>query len=366
MNAVASTNMTPLARIISEMIAQEGPISLERYMSLALAHPVHGYYRSKMPFGAQGAFITAPEISQMFGELIGLWAAEVFRAMGAPSRLLLIELGPGRGTLMADLLRAARAAPDFRAALEVHLVETSLPLRESQRLTLERRGLPLFWHERIEDLAEGPAIFIANEFFDALPVRHYVRGEKGWHERLVGLDKAGQFIFGLAGEPDESLGQAGRPGEILELNVVAQALMRQIAARIARFGGALLAIDYGYTQLAAGETLQAVKAHRFADPLKDPGEADLTAHVDFTSLADAAQAVGARVHGPLPQGEFLRRLGIFERAAILKRGAAEPQAEMIDSALKRLTGTGHDEMGTLFKAMAVTQTGFPVPPGFED
>lgn len=362
--------MNTLEAIIREMIAQEGPISLELYMALALSHPAHGYYRKKTPIGAAGDFITAPEISQMFGELIGLWCVEVWRMMGAPKPFHLVELGPGRGTLMADALRAARAAPEFLAALDVHLVETSAPLRESQRLALAGRGVLIDWHETIEELPPGAAIFIANEFFDALPVRHYVHHAGGWRERRVGLDSCGQFCFGLTGDIEPGVSAPGEPGQILEVGVVAAGMMTQLAARIAAQGGALVAIDYGYAGPARGETLQALRRHTFVDPLQDPGEADLTAHVDFSSLGRAARAAGASVHGPMPQGEFLTRLGIFERAAILRRNADPRQGAAIDAALERLAGgaPGREEathMARLFKVLAVTPPEFPAPPGFD-
>jgi len=359
--------MNALESLIREMIAQEGPISLERYMTLALSHPEHGYYRSRTPFGADGDFITAPEISQMFGELIGLWSVQTWRMMGAPKPCRFVELGPGRGALMADALRAARIAPDFLDALDLHLVETSGPLRESQRLALGAWGSPIAWHDHAEETPAGPAIFIANEFFDALPVRHYVRSEGGWRERLVGLDSEGRLGFGLAPEPELSLGAAGEPGDIVELGVAAAELMAHLAHRIATQGGVLLAIDYGYGEPARGETLQALRRHRFADPLRDPGEADLTAHVDFRALARAARAAGAEAHGPITQGEFLARLGIFERAAILRRNADASQSAAIDAAVARLAGGagGPTSMARLFKALAVTPRGLPAPAGFE-
>lgn len=359
--------MNALEFLIREMIAQDGPISLERYMALALSHPTHGYYKSRMPFGAEGDFITAPEISQMFGELIGLWSVQTWRMMGAPKPVRLVELGPGRGALMADALRAARVAPDFLDALDLHFVETSELLRESQRRALAACAFPMAWHETVEETPAGPAIFIANEFFDALPVRHYVRSEGGWRERLVGLDPEGRLGFGLAPEPEPRLALAGEPGEILELGVAAAELMTHLAHRIAAQGGVLLAIDYGYGGPTRGETLQALRRHGFADPLRDPGEADLTAHVDFRALARVVRAAGAEAHGPVPQGEFLTRLGIVERAALLRRKADAGQSAAIDAALARLAGGAGEptDMAVLFKALAVAQRGFPIPAGFE-
>jgi NADH dehydrogenase [ubiquinone] 1 alpha subcomplex assembly factor 7 len=362
--------MTALETIIREMIAEAGPISLETYMTLALSHPVHGYYRSKMPLGERGDFITAPEISQMFGELIGLWCVAVWRGMGAPKPFLLVELGPGRGTLMADILRAARIAPDFLAAMDLHLVETSEILRRAQHAALRERAVAAKWHDAVEELPVGPAIMIANEFFDCLPVRHFVCRADGWHERLVGLDDEGRLCFGLAPYPDSGLAMAGEVGQVFEAGAAAARVMAQIAARIATQGGALLALDYGYDTPACGETLQALRQHRFADPLSDPGEADLTAHIDFCSLGRAARAAGADVHGPVPQGEFLTRLGLYERAAKLRAHADAQQSAAIDAALERLAGSapgrdGATHMAKLFKVLAVTMPGFGVPPGFE-
>jgi NADH dehydrogenase [ubiquinone] 1 alpha subcomplex assembly factor 7 len=359
--------MNALQSIVREMILENGPMSLETYMMLALGHPEYGYYRSKAAIGADGDFITAPEISQMFGELIGLWCVEVWRLMGAPKAFNLVELGPGRGTLMADGLRAARIAPDFLDAVELHLIEISAPLRERQRLALAARDIRPHWRETIAEIPPGPAIFIANEFFDALPARHYVRDAVGWRERLVGLDDSGHLAFGLAVEHEPRVAAAGQTQDILEVGVGASRAIGALAARIVSQGGALLAIDYGYSEPARGETLQAMKHHQFVDPLQDPGESDLTTHVNFTSLARAAQASGAKVYGPIEQGRFLSRLGIFDRAAILQRGADAPQAAAIDAAAQRLAG-GFDrptDMARLFKVLAVAPPEFDPLPGFE-
>ncbi|MGI8569561.1 MAG: class I SAM-dependent methyltransferase [Methylocella sp.] len=361
--------MNPLESLIREMIAENGPMSLETYMSLALAHPMHGYYASKMPLGENGDFITAPEISQMFGELIGLWCIAVWRAMDEPRPLLLVELGPGRGSLMADVLRAACVAPDFLGAIDLNLIEKSELLQRNQRVALKNSQVAARWHKTAEELPSGPAIIVANEFFDCLPVRHFVRGPDGWHERLVGLDGEGRLCFGLAADAEPGLAAPGEPGQVIEAGHAGARLMARLAARIAGQGGALLVVDYGYDTPLHGETLQAVKRHRFADPLRDPGEADLTAHVDFRGLARAARAAGARVHGPVPQGEWLARLGIHERAAALRRHAGGRQRAAIDSALLRLAGTGPVDSGAdmarLFKVLAVTAPGLAAPPGFE-
>ncbi len=349
---------------ISEIIADEGPISLERYMALALTHPTKGYYTSRNPFGADGDFITAPEISQMFGELIGLWAAEIWSLIGAPPRIRLVELGPGRGVLMADALRAARAAPDFFAAIEVEMVEASDLLAAQQSAELADSGKTASWRKSLDEIPPGPAIFIANEFFDALPVRQFLKTAQGWRERLVGLDPDGQLAFGLKAEVEPYIKAEAPLGAILELGAAAHRLMTRIAARIMTDNGAALVIDYGYGRTDFGETLQAVKAHQFVDPLAEPGLADLTTHVDFSALARAAASTNARVHGPVEQGELLKELGVFQRAEMLKRNATPQQAAEVNSALARLTGDGEGEMGALFKAMAVTRRSLKETPGF--
>ncbi|MFL5233996.1 MAG: class I SAM-dependent methyltransferase [Microvirga sp.] len=356
--------MTGLKDELRRMIAADGPITVERYMALCLGHPVHGYYTRRDPFGAAGDFVTAPEISQMFGELIGLWAVETWRLMGAPRPLGLVELGPGRGTLMRDLLRAARVDPGFCDAVRVQLIETSPALRQAQQRALGGSAVPIAWHERLPQAPAGPAIVVANEFFDALPVRQFVRAERGWCERLVGLGPDGGLAFGLFREPERGLTLAGRAGDVLEQPEAALGLARDIAGLARKGGGAALVIDYGYEGPAFGDTLQAVRRHAYADPLAEPGAADLTVHVDFAKLAAAARAEGAAVHGPVTQGAFLRALGIETRAAALKRRATPAQAEDVERALARLTGAGPDGMGELFKAICIADPRLPPPPGF--
>ena len=344
--------MNDLADRLARRIGEQGPISLADYMAAASAH----YYARRDPFGARGDFVTAPEISQMFGELIGLWCIETWRAMNAPPRVVLAELGPGRGTLMRDALRAARLAPDFLAAAELHLVETSAALREKQRDVLAVHR-PV-WHERAEELPDGPLLLVANEFFDALPVQQYVRGENGWRERRVGIAH-GQFAFEL-GDPCAETMEAS-PGAIREHSAEAAALAAWLGGRVARQGGAALIVDYGYTQGSGGDTVQALKAHRRHDLLRDPGEADVTAHVDFAALAQEAAKAGARILGPVEQGMFLHRLGIAARAAKLME-ASPAQASTIAVGLRRLTDP--DAMGTLFKALAIADPAVPMLAGF--
>lgn len=350
--------MTSLQAELERLIALEGPITVELYMALCLGHPVHGYYRTRDPLGAGGDFTTAPEVSQMFGELIGLWAVEVWQLMGAPDPVRVVEFGPGRGTLMADFLRAARIAPSFRAAIRVDLVETSPVLRQRQHETLDRQAVPLAWHERLADIPDGPAIVIANEFFDALPARQFAATEDGWRERLVGLGRQG-LAFGLAPEPSPEITRPARPGAVLEVQPAALDLVGQLARRLAGNGGAALIIDYGYTAPALGDTLQAVKAHAFADPLAAPGEADLTVHVDFAALARAAGQAGAAVLGPATQGDFLAALGLDLRAAALAARATPAVAQDIEGARRRLTEAGPTGMGELFKILGLADPRLP-------
>ena len=360
---------TPLDVEIRARIARGGPIPVAEFMGLCLYDPQHGYYNRRAPFGAAGDFITAPEISQMFGELIGLWAAEVWRSMDEPDPVALIEFGPGRGTMMRDALRAARAAPEFRRAVRVHLIETSPDLQSQQRQTLSGvDDVPLHWHASIDELPANPCIIVANEFFDALPVRQAERRPTGWHERMVAVAASGALMLTVAHEPLSKLGPQlpaavarARIGEIFEWRSCRLAI--EIARRAAG-GGAALIIDYGHFKSATGDTLQAVRCHRHANPLTLPGLTDLTAHVDFEALGKTAEEAGARVHGPIEQGTWLKRLGIETRAAMLEANAPESKRADIAAALQRLTGTGPDQMGSLFKAIAFSAPAIAQLPGF--
>ena len=360
--------MTALGDEIAAAIEREGPMRLDRYMALCLQHPRYGYYMTHDPFGAQGDFITAPEISQMFGEMVGLWLADAWALSGSPQEARLVELGPGRGTLMADLLRALRVAPGLSERLEVDLVETSPTLRQAQRDLLARETIPVQWRYGLGEAPHGPIFLIANEFFDALPVRHFVRTAPGWRERVVGLDARRRLAFGLAPKIETDLPPAAPLHSVIEVSPAAQDIMAEIAQRIASDGGAALIIDYGYTKTTLGESLQAVSRHAYVDPLATPGEADLTAHVDFAALARAATAQGAKVLGPTTQGRFLAQIGIERRASALRSRASEQQKADIDTALRRLTGSGdpREVMGDLFKVMAVTHPDMPDPPGFAE
>ena len=356
--------MTALAAEIRERIRRDGPLSVAAYMELCLNHPGHGYYRQGRPIGAAGDFITAPEVSQMFGELIGLWCAAVWQSMGRPRPVRLVELGPGRGMLLADALRAAETVPAFRAAIDLHLVESSETLRAAQAALLgDARPA---WHERFETVPPGPVLVVANEFFDALPIRQFERVGDTWRERMVTLAPDAEALsFAVNGTacPDAAALGAAPAGAIVERAPAREALAAALAARIAADGGAALIADYGHARPGIGDTLQAVKRHRRHGVLDDPGSADLTAHVDFCALAAAARGAGAVVFGPVAQGAFLRALGIDARAARLRQSASAEQAAAIDAALRRLTGT--DEMGTLFKALAIAHPALGVPPGFE-
>lgn len=359
--------MTKLFDTIKAEIDAQGPITIARYMELALGHPEHGYYMKQDPFGADGDFVTAPEISQMFGEMVGLWACVVWQGLGSPDPLNLVELGPGRGTLMADAMRATHMAEDFEEATRIWMVETSPTLRAEQKKTLVPTMRMPAWRDRFDDVGDGPLIVWGNEFFDALPIRQYVRADDGWRERLVGLNDEGD---GLAYEISQhkidsalipqGLRDATPPGGIYEDQAASRAVMTQIAQRIVKFGGAALFFDYGYGDHSIGETLQAVKSHDYADVLKRPGDQDITAHVDFEQLIEAATAAGAEVLGPVPQGAFLERLGMRQRADMLLMNANPDQMKEIDSAYERLTGA--EQMGSLFKVIAVVAPGFGVPP----
>jgi SAM-dependent MidA family methyltransferase len=361
---------SPLETEIRRLISMAGPMPVAQYMALCLSHPAHGYYIKRDPLGAAGDFTTAPEVSQMFGELLGVWAAAVWQLMGSPDPVRLVELGPGRGTMMRDMLRAAKVMPEFRAAISLHLVEISELLQRRQGETLAETEVPAQWHTALDEVPDGPAIVLANEFFDALPVHQMVKQADGWHERVVGLGDDGKLTFGLAPYPVPHFDQlidrkvrAAVVGAIYEWRP--ESLGLGLARRVVRGNGAALVIDYGHLESSPGDTLQAIGSHAFADPLATPGEIDLTAHVDFQALARSADSMEARVHGPVSQGNFLRRLGIEERAAALKANATEQQAAAIDIALARLTEGGSAGMGDLFKVVAFSHPDLRQLPGFE-
>lgn len=357
--------MTLLKDKIRARIAAEGPLTVADYMAICLGDPEHGYYTTREPFGARGDFITAPEVSQMFGELVGAACLAAWEALGCPERFELVELGPGRGTLMADFMRVASLRPAFVQAARLNLVETSPRLREIQRSTLARAPHAPNFRDRFQDVPDGPLILVANEFFDALPIHQFVRTPDGWRERRIGLAADGELVFGLgtAALPDAAVPAAARPapaGAILETQPAANAIAEDIGRRIVDFGGAALFIDYGYARTAPGDTLQALHRHSYDDVLAHPGEADLTAHVNFEALAAAAVKSGAAALPLLDQGDFLLRSGLLERAGALGAGKSHDEQETIREAVERLAAP--DRMGTLFKVLAVTNSGITFPP----
>lgn len=346
--------MDSLADRLKRLIDMHGPIPVSNYMAEANAH----YYATRDPLGAGGDFTTAPEISQMFGELVGLWLAELWVRAGQPDGARYVELGPGRGTLASDALRAMRAA-GLEPAVE--LVETSPALRK-----LQADAVPAArWHYDLTSLPKGaPLLVVANEFFDALPARQLIRAGRSWHERLVGHDGA-RFVP-AAGPPIAAAAvpaplREAPEGTILETSPATAAIASELARRIADQGGAALIVDYGHARTTHGETLQAVEKHDYADPWERPGERDLTVHVDFEALGDAARAHGARVFGPVGQGEWLRAMGIDLREASLSKTAPQRAAE-ISEARERLVSP--QQMGTLFKTLALVSPDWPEPEGF--
>jgi SAM-dependent MidA family methyltransferase len=333
----AVTENSPLQSEIKRLIKTSGPMPVWRYMELCLTHPEFGYYVSRDPLGREGDFTTAPEVSQMFGELLGLWAASVWKAIGSPPLLRLIELGPGRGTMMADALRALRVLPPLYQALSIHLVEINPVLREKQKSMLSG-ARDIAWHDSIDDIPDGPA--------------------------------SGKLAFGWADEPTPRfevllppLVRAAPLGAVFEWRPDTE--MMKIASRVRDQDGAALIVDYGHVRSDAGDTFQAIARHSFTDPLKNPGQADVTAHVDFEALTRAAEDIGARVHGPVTQGDFLRRLGIETRAETLMAKADQEIAEDISGAMKRLVGGGHGGMGSMFKVLAVSEPHLAGLAGFE-
>lgn len=344
----------PLSAVFARLIANFGPISVMQYMGEANAR----YYAARDPLGSTGDFVTAPEISQMFGELIGLWLADIWSRAGRPEPVHYVELGPGRGTLARDALRAAGKAG---LAPQVHFVEGSPALRALQAQAVPQAQ----WHDDLSRLPEdAPILLVANEFLDALPVRQMVRAEVGWRERMVGCED-GRFRPVVGDRPmdaavPEALRDAG-PGTIIETCPGAATVVGEVARRLAAQGGAALFIDYGHAEFRTGSTLQAVRAHQKVDPFADPGEADLTALVDFATMTDVARSHGAQWFGITEQGAWLRALGIEARADALTR-AVPSQAEAIAVARDRLVGA--DQMGTLFKVMGLAAPDWPRGAGF--
>jgi NADH dehydrogenase [ubiquinone] 1 alpha subcomplex assembly factor 7 len=352
---------------IARRIRAEGPLTVAAYMAMALHDPMNGYYAARDPIGAAGDFVTAPEISQIFGELIGLWCADLWQRMGRPDPVILVELGPGRGVLMSDLLRATGAVPEFWRALRLYLVEASPVFRAEQERRLgEARPL---WVRGIEELPDGAMLLIANEFIDALPIRQFVRGTAHWRERMVALDPEGVLAF-VDGPENPAVAllvsaslRDSRLGTVAEICPAALGLASALGTRFARQPGAALFIDYGHFPSAPGATLRAVSRHRPVAPLAEPGMVDLSADVDFGAFAEAARAGGAKTCGPVTQAAFLAALGAELRLAKLSERATPTQRQGLERGIRRLLH--RDEMGERFKAMALVSPSLPTPAGFE-
>jgi len=359
--------MADLAARIARRIRREGPLSIAAFMAVALHDPEAGYYARRDPLGRAGDFITAPEISQIFGELIGLWCADLWRHLGQPQSVILAELGPGSGALLEDFLRAAAVLPAFHRALDLWLVEASPVLRARQQRRLS--GLGMHFVADIDALPPGPLLLTANEFLDALPIRQLVRGRLEWAERLVALDDKDRLVF-ADGQENPALTllvppalRAQPAGTIVEICPAAAALAATLGERLVREPGAALFVDYGYFPSATGATLAALRRHASAPVLDDPGSADLSAHVDFAAFAGAADAAGAIVHGPVTQGRFLAALGAEARLAALSARATKVQRAALESGLERLIDPA--QMGNLFKVLALTSPGLSAPAGFD-
>jgi len=373
--APASENL--LARKLRAQIRKQGPLRLHDYMQACLSDPEYGYYLVRDPFGVGGDFITAPDVCQVFGELLGLWCVHVWAELGQPQNCKLIELGPGRGALMSDALRAVSLVPEFVRSIEVHFVETSRALREAQKDHIEgqakdqERPIPdLFWHDDLSSVPAGPSFLIANEFIDALPIRQFQMQGGQWFERMVGLDGEGRFSFELAEQPLENMEllppihRQANDGDYIEYCPAMSTVIGQMAARAKGHPFAGLLIDYGYGAPALGDTFQAISDHKFTDPLKEPGLADVTAHVDFSQLLRTAEKQGMSICGPATQRDFLIALGVRERAAQLMQAQENMiSAQQFLSGFQRLVD--HDKMGDLFKVAGLAGAGQPALPGFE-
>jgi len=364
--------LSPLGELLVRRIRIAGPLTVAEYMAEALGHPQYGYYKQGDPFGLEGDFITAPEISQMFGELLGAWCAAAWETMGRPAPVRLVELGPGRGTLMADALRGTRKATGFHAAVDLHMVETSPYLRGRQAEALQQAAPTIApsWHDAFDDVPDGPLLLVTNELFDALPIHQFEFQGGRWLERVVDVDSSGDGLVFALRAPGAALAvattppQPARQGMVVEACPAGIALAAAIGRRVAQHGGAALIIDYCHDGSGCGDSLQAVRRHQKHAVLAEPGTADLAAHVDFGALARAAREAGAAVHGPIPQNTLLERLGVKLRAAALARNATPAQAADLQAATERLLHL--EQMGTLFKALAIAAPTLPVPPGFDE
>ena len=363
--------MSPLEAYIKQLIKKMGPIPVSQYMSLVLGHPKYGYYQKQNPLGVKGDFITSPEISQVFGEVCGMYLASIWQKFGRPNQTRLVELGPGRGTMISDILRAASFVPNFLQSLSVHLVETSRVLRTEQENLLKKKfgEIEVNWHVSLDQIPEGPVLVVANEFFDALPVEQFIKTQTGWNQRCVGLSEAEELTFAEC-PIDQRLEfnipfyveETAKIGEIYEICFPAHQVVKELSKRIGKNGIGALIIDYGHIEAGLGDTLQAVRKHKYADPLISPGDSDLTTHVDFNALYQIADLDDARVSGPVRQGSFLESIGIIERTEVLARNMPPNLVGDFVAATNRLTEP--KGMGSLFKVMVITNRQLPTPPGF--
>lgn len=359
---------TPLAKRIKTLIRTNGPITVAEYFALCLSDPKDGYYQTKQPFGSTGDFTTAPEISQLFGEMVGVFLLHAWQQHQMPSNVRLVEIGPGRGTMMLDMLRViSQLAPSLFETMSIHLVETSEALSKVQAQTLNRHQDRITWHTTLDDVPSGFSLIAANELFDAVPIHQFVRNSRGFVERVVGLNDDGELIFieGSGGIDHSVLpkGAANEPlGSIYEHSPARDSIMQMISERLKQDGGTSAIIDYGHISSGYGDTLQALRKHVFDPVLAHPGEADLTSHVDFETLTEVAEACGIHVNGCIPQGDFLYGLGLAQRAASLAQKATPEQQLAIGKAVKRLAGKNQDDMGDLFKVLSVSYPPVPLAP----
>ena len=367
-SVLPSIQAQTLHDVIVRHIRDHGPMTISTFMAMALGHPQFGYYMHRDPFGRAGDFITAPEISQLFGEMIGVWLADLWLRMDRPNPFLLVEAGPGRGTLMADIMRATVRVDGFHAAARIHLVETSPNLKIVQSENLN--GFAPRWHDSIDTIPDdAPILFVANEFLDALPIHQLVHTDAGWAERMIGVNDDGDLIFGLA-PADASLvtcvpaGLKNDTGNIFEVAPARTGFTQLLSERIAHQGGAALFIDYGHARPGMGDTLQAMKNHKFVNLFDDPGAADVTSHVDFSAIASAATAHNVHATAIVEQWQFLELMGIRLRADKLMASANGAQADTIRSGLERLIAP--DQMGGLFKVVALYNHQTPIPSGFTE
>lgn len=351
---------TALGEKIKAIIRTNGPISVTDFFSLCLADPEHGYYQTREPFGREGDFVTAPEISQLFGEMIGIFMVHAWQRHGMPANPRLIEVGPGRGTMMSDILRVvSKLAPTLYQALGVHLVETSVRLQAIQKETLAPHAGHVNWHQSFDTVPAGFTLLAANELFDAIPVRQFIKTPGGFRERMITLDLKGDLAFGVG---PAGLDRALLPvdpavvpdGTVFEISPARQAVMMTLCERLKNSGGTAIIIDYGSMVTGFGDTLQAVKDHDYDPALAHPGEADLTSHVDFQHLAEVAKANGLSINGCVRQGDFLYGLGLQQRVNALSEGKDPQLASLIQAAASRLADDGEGKMGELFKVLVVS------------